>query len=99
MQQGDVKIIVNRRDEALKRIARKRASELREWAKGLREYVDRGKVETWRPERRSERGKLLNKDGVKFTGMSVDDGRKLIHEAERLELLATLTLESLGIKE
>lgn len=93
------KKIVNRRDEVLKRVARRRASELNTWAQGIREYVERGKVESWQPERRSERGKLLSKEGVRAKGLTPDQGRKMIHEAERLELLATLTLEALGLKE
>ena len=93
------KKIVNRRDELLKRVARHRANELNTWAQGLREYVNRGKVESWRPERVSERGKLLSKEGVKVKGLTPDQGRKMIQEAERLELLAALTLEALGLKE
>ena len=66
-------------------------------AQEIREYVRLGKVETWKPEVRSQRGKLLSNGGARYEGITVQDGRRLIAEAERLELLATLTLEGIGI--
>ena len=68
-------------------------------AANIREYVKNGKVETWKPETRSQRGKLLSNGGARYEGITVQDGRKLIAEAERLELLASVTLEGLGINE
>ena len=68
-------------------------------AQEIREYVRLGKVETWKPEVRSQRGKLLSNGGARYEGITVQDGRKLIAEAERLELLASVTLEGLGINE
>lgn len=81
------------------RVAKHKANEYRTMAANIREYVKNGKVETWKPETRSQRGKLISKEGVRYEGITVQEGRKLIAEAERLELLASLTLEQLGLKE
>ena len=81
------------------RVARNKAKELRAMAQEIREYVRLGKVERWQPETRSERGKVIAKEGARYEGITVQDGRRLIAEAERLELLASVTLEGLGINE
>ena len=79
------------------RAARMRSTELREQAAQLRAFVAAGKVETYREEVRTHRGKLKHAEGLKTRGMNDHEGRKIIHEAERLELLADLTLEGMGI--
>ena len=66
-------------------------------ASELREFVIAGKVETYRAEARTQRGKLKHAEGLQTRGMNDHEGRKIIHEAERLELLAGLTLEGMGI--
>jgi hypothetical protein len=81
------------------RAARSRAKELREWAKGIRDFVAMGQVEKWKEEQRSQRGKLLSKEGIVSVGMDKRDGQRLIQEAERMELLAKLTLEQIGIND
>ena len=79
------------------RAARMRSTELREQAAQLRAFVAAGKVETYREEARTQRGKLKRKEGLKTRGMNDHEGRRIIQEAERLELLADLTLEGMGI--
>ena len=81
------------------RVAKRKAKELRAMAHELREFVKQGKVETWKPEVRSQRGKVISREGIRLQGITVQQGRKLIAEAERLELLASVTLEGLGIIE
>ena len=81
------------------RVARNKAKELRNMAQEIREYVRLGKVERWQLETRSKRGKVIAKEGARYEGITVEQGRKLIAEAERLELLACVTLEGLGINE
>jgi len=87
------------RDMTPQRAARKRAYELRKWAEGIRDFVEKGKVEIYQEERRSGSGKVLRKEALKTRGMDEHEGRKLIQEAERLELLAAVTLEYLGIND
>lgn len=77
--------------------ARSRASELRNQAANLRAFVMEGKVEFFKEDLITERGKVIRKEGLKVRGMLQEEGRKLIQEAERLELLADLTLEAIGI--
>jgi hypothetical protein len=79
------------------RAARRRSTELREQAAQLRAFVTAGKVETYRAEARDHRGKLKHAEGLKTRGINDHEGRRIIQEAERLELLADLTLEGLGI--
>lgn len=81
------------------RAARLRARELREMAQNIRDFVATGQVEKWKEEQRSQRGKLLSKEGIVSVGMDKHDGQRLIAEAERLELLADLTLEHIGIND
>lgn len=87
------------RDKTPQRAARHRANQLREWAHGLREYVEEGQVESWKTEKLSKTGKVLRKGGLRSRAITDQEGRKMIQEAERLELLAALTLEALGLKE
>lgn len=86
-------------DKTPQRAARARATQLRQWAKGLRDFVAEGQIEKYNVERRSKTGKILCHPGARSTAMTEEKGRKIIHEAERMELLADLTLESLGIIE
>lgn len=86
-------------DKTPQRAARARATQLRQWAKGLRDFVAEGKVENYQLERRSKSGKILRHPGTRQSALTEEKGRKLIHEAERMELLADLTLEQLGIRE
>ena len=79
------------------RAARSKAKELRAIATELREFVHLGKVETYKPESRSQSGKLLCKEGIRVEGITAIEGLRIIQEAERLELLAALTLEGMGI--
>lgn len=79
------------------RIARARAKELRQLAQNLREFVLEGKVETYRPEQRAQSGKILCREGMKITGVTGHEGQRIIEEAQRMELLAELTLEGLGL--
>lgn len=81
------------------RAARKRAKELRTWAQGLRDFVNEGKVEVYQEGKKSQRGKVLKKEGTKSRGINEEEGRKMIQEAERMELLAALTLEYLGLND
>ena len=68
-------------------------------ASELREFVQAGKVETYKQEVKSERGKVIGKEGIRVQGITARDGQRIIAEAERLELLAALTLEGIGIRE
>ena len=79
------------------RAARMRSTELREQAAQLRAFVAAGKVETFQVGEYYPGGKLKRKDGLKTRGINDHEGRRIIHEAERLELLADLTLEGMGI--
>jgi hypothetical protein len=81
------------------RVAKRQAKEYQTMAANIREFVKNGKVETWKPEMRSQRGKLISKEGARYEGITVEQGRKLIAEAERLELLASVTLEGIGIND
>ena len=87
------------RDKTPQRVARHRANELRNWAYGLREYVNEGQVESYKAEKLSKTGKVLRKGGLRSRAITDQEGRNMIQEAERLELLAALTLEALGLKE
>ena len=87
------------RDKTPQRAARSRANQLREAAQGLRDYVNEGQVESWKTEKLSKTGKVLRKGGARTRAITDQEGRNLIQEAERLELLAALTLEALGLKE
>lgn len=82
---------------APQRAARMRSDELKEIAANLRKFVEIGFTETYYAERRSKTGKLISKGGTKVEGMPVEEGKRIIIEAERLELLAALTLESMGL--
>ena len=87
------------RTKTPQRAARSRAKELREVAQNIRDFVAMGQVEKWKEEQRSQRGKLLSKEGIVSVGMDKHDGQRLIAEAERMELLADLTLEQIGIND
>ena len=87
------------RDKTPQRAARTRAKELRMWAAGLRDFVREGQTEKYQEERYNKTRKTTTKEGLKVQGMNEGEARKIIQEAERMELLADITLEILDIRE
>jgi len=84
-------------DKTVIRVAARKNKELMELAQSLREFVMEGKVETYVLDHTSVNHRKTTKEHLKVTGMTEGEAWKCIHEAERLELLALLTLESVSL--